>query len=135
MRKLDRILPDSMGRNEVLKAARAQRALRQWEEVVGPALAARSQPDRYERGTVWVAVQGSAWAQELRMRRDQLLSRLTEIAGEPGLFTDMRFGVRTLTIMPDPAEPVESGDEHREELKDLSIKEIAEKRLKNWRKR
>jgi predicted nucleic acid-binding Zn ribbon protein len=134
MRKLDQMLPDSIGRDEVLRAARAQKILRRWEEVVGPALAAKSQPDRYERGTVWVAVTGSAWAQELRMKRDQLLSRLRELAGEPTLFTDMRFGQRPMTLST-PETPAEDPVDRTDELKDLSIREIAEQRLKKWKGR
>ncbi len=74
--------------------ARAQRAMRHWEEVVGPLLSERSVPERYQEGTLWVAAKGPAWAQELRMRKDQVLQRLNEIAAEQGLFQDMRVGVR-----------------------------------------
>ncbi len=59
-------------------------------------MAERSHPDRFGRGTLWVAVEGSAWAQELRMIKDKILERLDEAAGEQGLFTDVRFGVRAL---------------------------------------
>jgi predicted nucleic acid-binding Zn ribbon protein len=131
MRRLDRMLKDALGRDEVLRTARAQRILRDWEEVVGPVLGARSVPDRYDQGTVWVAVQGAAWAQELRMIKGEILSRLNERAHEVGMFRDMRFGVRPAR---EGLEPVE--EEQRAprppRVEGLSIREIAEKRLKEW---
>mgnify|MGYP000176760883 CR=1 FL=1 len=94
MRRLNDLLGKAIGRDEVLRTARAQRILRRWPEVVGPLMAKRSKPDRYEKGTVWVAVQGSAWAQELRMVKDRLIARLGELAQDDALFKDLRFGVR-----------------------------------------
>ena len=96
MRQLGHMLGGAIAQAEVLRAARAQRALRHWPQVVGPGLASRSHPERYERGTVWVAVEGSAWAQELRMIKDVIIDRLEQHAGERGLFIDVRFGVRPL---------------------------------------
>jgi len=111
--------------------ARAQRVLKDWPAIVGPAMAARSNPERWDRGTVWVAVQGSAWAQELRMIKDVLISRLEEKAGESGLFLDIRFGVRPLpdsTPTEKPAVYAVVNDDRGE----LSISEIAARRLKKW---
>lgn len=131
MRKLGHMLNPAIGREEVLRAARAQRVLRRWSEVVGEAMAQRSFPDRYDRGTVWVAVQGSAWAQELRMQRERMIEKLGQMSGEPSLFKDMRFGVRPL---PPPDAPMveEKPKPPKESLNGLSIKEIAERRLRNW---
>ena len=53
------MLRSAVGRPEVLKAARAWRIMHRWPEIVGEGLAERSTPDRYDRGTVWVAVRGS----------------------------------------------------------------------------
>jgi len=124
------MLKSAVGREEVLRAARAQRVLRMWGEIVGDSMAQRSYPDRYDRGTVWVAVQGSAWAQELRMSRDQILAKLHELSGEASLFTDLRFGVRPL---PQPEVEVEvAPPADHESTKGMSIQEIAERRLRNW---
>lgn len=111
--------------------ARAHAVLRHWDEIVGEQLALKSRPDRYGKGTVWVAVTGSAWAQELRLRKETILSRLRERSGDANLFTDIRFGVRPI----EPREPevvvapvvVEAPDE------DLSIRDIAQRRLAKWR--
>jgi predicted nucleic acid-binding Zn ribbon protein len=115
---------------EVLRVAKAQGVLKRWDEIVGPGLAERSWPDRYERSVVWVAVQGSAWAQELRLMKEVILSRLRERVNEPDLFADVRFGVRKLQI---PEERVQSEPAPPPDQGALSIKEIAEKRLKSWK--
>lgn len=132
MRKISAIVPEAIGREEVQKAGRAMRVLRRWPEVVGEAMAARSAPERYDRGTVWIAVTGSAWAQELRMSKGMILNKLHGLAHENDLFQDLRFGVRPLP-MPDSEEDdalSRRKAEHANNLRDLSIREIAERRLK-----
>lgn len=127
MRRLDRLLGDSVAQKEILRAARVWRALRRWEEIVGSGLFARSRPDRYEAGVVYVAVTGSAWAQELRMQSDRIRQKLAEMTREPGLVTDVRFGVRELPEWPSaPARKPEKKTVNSEE----SLREIAERILK-----
>lgn len=127
------MLREALGRDEVLRMAQAHGILRDWEAIVGPGLAERSQPDRYERGTVWVAVTGSAWAQELRMIKPQILARLGERAGNAELFKDIRFGVRPIRQdavgepEPDPGPPPPPPPRP-----EGSIREIAERRLRKW---
>ncbi len=121
----------ALGRDEVVRAAHARRALRSWDSVVGEALGARSCPDRYDRGTVFVAVEGSAWAQELRLAKPRILERLRSMSGDPSLFVDLRFGVRPLRPL-EPEVPVaprapEPAEDRR------TIREIADARLKSWR--
>lgn len=126
------MLGQAIGKEEVLRMARAQRVLKEWPTIVGPAMAGRSHPERYDHGTVWVAVTGSAWAQELRMIKDVIIARLEDRAGETGLFLDVRFGVRPL---PQP----EATDKKpvvlavvADDRGELSIAEIAERRLRKW---
>jgi predicted nucleic acid-binding Zn ribbon protein len=130
MRGIQSFLGDAILYKEALRAARAQRVMRDWHLVVGEHLATVSWPDRFDHGVVWVAVSGSAWAQELRMNKDVLVVRLNELCGEPGLFRDLRFGVRPLK------RPVEDSEVLPEEVgqqENLSIREIAQRRLKNGR--
>lgn len=126
------MMPDAIGRTELLRAARAQRALHHWPSVVGPILARKSRPDRFEKGTVWVAVSGTAWAQELRMARDRIVARLNELAGER-LFEDVRFGMRPFTPMEDEvAEPPLYEDAS---LQAMSVEEITRRRLQILREK
>ncbi|MBI1756819.1 MAG: DUF721 domain-containing protein [Fimbriimonas ginsengisoli] len=131
MRKVAKLLAPAIDREEVLRAARAAAVLRRWDEVVGDSLASRSAPDRYERGTVWVAVRGSAWAQELRMIKPRILERLGALASEAGLFHDVRFGVRPFQVTGGLAE-VGSEAPPKAPLAELSIREIAERRRRFW---
>ena len=114
---------------EVLKAARAISVMRKWELVVGKDMANRSWPERFDHGTVWIAVTGSAWAQELRMQKDEIIARLNSIADEPGLFMNARFGVRPLKREKEG----EASEEAVADTEGLTIREIAEKRLQAWR--
>lgn len=133
MRQIGEIVEGAIGRKDALRAARALKVLKRWDEAVGVHLGQRSQPERYERGTVFVACEGSAWSQELRMAKEQILKRLNEMSGEPMLFMDLRFGVRK------PEKPVaeednaEATEEHRKKLRSMSISEIAKRRLEKWR--
>lgn len=131
MRRLDRSLPEALSRDEVLRMARAQRVLRRWSEIVGAGLASRSAPERYDHGTVWVAVTGASWAQELRMLKAEILARMTQMSGEIGLFRDVRFGVRPLPerqeVEPETPKPELEEDDPR---RGLSIREIADRRIR-----
>jgi predicted nucleic acid-binding Zn ribbon protein len=131
MKKIQKILPQALN-DELIRLGVAQNAMRRWDEVVGPMLAARSWPDRFDHGVLWVAVAGSAWAQELRLKKTTILARLGEIAGQPHLFSDIRFGVRTLPAR-EAEELLEIPEEAPVEPKELSIKEIASRRLGKWR--
>jgi len=137
MRRLAQVLPNALGRgDEVLRRARAQALLRRWDEIVGEGLAKRSRPDRYGNGTVWVAVEGSAWAQELRLRKETILARLRELSGESSLFHDIRFGVRPLPL-PDAelqAEPAESAEPLPRDT-EMTIEEIVARRQERQRAR
>lgn len=130
MKRIQFLIADSIGRDEVARTGRAQLVFRRWSEIVGPDLAERSYPDRYTHGTVWVAVSGSAWAQELRMMKDVILQRMREVAEEKDLFKEIRFGVRP--IRRSEKEPVTCRTRNDPELANLSIREIAERRLRLW---
>lgn len=150
------MLPRAVDNAEVLRAARAGAVLRRWEEAVGPVLAQKSTPDRYDRGTVWVATQGSAWAQELRLLKPVILERLEAMCGERGMFLDVRFGVRPAKPpmgfdvaeaslprerepqieAPPPPKPkvVEPARDVPRSEAGMSIRERAARRLANWPK-
>ncbi len=133
VKRLLSILPGAIGAKQVLRSARAQRALREWDLVVGPLLATKSAPERFDRGTVWVAVDGSAWAQELRMLEPKILVKLADIAEDKYLFKEIRFGVRRLKKPINETPVVRSRFPVRPDLENLTIREIAERRLKKMR--
>ncbi|HSI74113.1 MAG TPA: DUF721 domain-containing protein [Fimbriimonas sp.] len=131
MKRIRQVLPAAMESDEVIRVGRALGVLKRWDEVVGHDLAERSWPDRYTSGTVWVAVEGAAWASELRMRKEEILRKLKDVSGEPSLFSNIRFGQRTLPPRPAPFVPEAPLELTRDTS--LSIREIAERRLAKMR--
>lgn len=125
MKRIDRLIQESIAQTETLRAAKAWITLRKWHSIVGPALAAKSMPDRYDGGTVWVAVIGSSWATELRMRKDEILEKLQQASGEAALFQKIRFGVRPVPSAVVATEPESSS--YEPPPPDLSIREIGER--------
>lgn len=93
MKRVADLLGKAVEQKEVLRAARAQAILRRWVSVVGEVLATKATPERFERGTLWVAAAGSAWAQEIALRKELILDRLNDLADER-LFEDLRVGTR-----------------------------------------
>lgn len=127
MKRLAQMLPESIPQPEALRAARAQLILRNWKDVVGAGLAQRSWPERFDHGTVWIAVEGSAWAQELRLLSPTILRKLAQLAHDNDLFRELRFGVRNVekTGPYVPPEPPRT----QPDLEQLDLKEIIARRL------
>ncbi len=90
MRKIKDFLPEVIEQKEVLKVATALKAMRCWEDAVGAFLAQHSSPEQFKHGTLWIATDGSSWTQELLLRQEKILERLNKIAGQEGLFLELR---------------------------------------------
>lgn len=89
--RIAEFLEKAIEQKDVLRAARAQLAYKDWEQIVGPLLGAYTRPDRYSRGTLWVYATGSSWAQETSLMKDKILDRLNQMAGEENLFEDLKM--------------------------------------------
>jgi predicted nucleic acid-binding Zn ribbon protein len=94
LRRLNDVLGDAVEQTEILRTARGQAVLRQWKTVLGGVMAEHAVPERFEGGVLYVACDGTAWAQEIRLRQDEILSRLNELSGERNLFQKIRVGTR-----------------------------------------
>jgi predicted nucleic acid-binding Zn ribbon protein len=127
MKRLAQMLPESIPQPEALRAARAQLILRNWKDVVGEGMASRSWPERFDHGTVWIAVEGSAWAQELRLLSPTILRKLAQLAHDNEMFRELRFGVRNVerTGPYSPPEPPPK----QAELTNMDLQEIIARRL------
>ncbi|HRI43957.1 MAG TPA: DUF721 domain-containing protein [Fimbriimonadaceae bacterium] len=108
MKRIADLLGKAVEQTEVLRAARAQAVVRQWASIVGEVLANKATPERFERGTLWVAASGSAWAQEIALRKELILDRLNGLANER-LFEDLRVGTRVPRR--DLAAPLDDGSD------------------------
>jgi hypothetical protein len=72
-----------------------------WRDAVGVRIAERAQPVELSRGTLWVRVATSVWANELSLLSEQLMSRLRE-RGVP--VERLRFKVGAIDLHGGPPE-------------------------------
>lgn len=59
------------------------RLFSQWEEIVGPAMAAHVRPVRIDNLALIVTVDHPAWATQVRHLAEDLLKRVAEVTGAP----------------------------------------------------
>ena len=79
-----------------LDTARAAYELAQrWEEAVGADIARHCQPIGIRQGVLEATVDSSVWAQQLQLRRREILSSLQRVLGDEAP-TDLRFRVGSL---------------------------------------
>lgn len=73
--------------------APAARLLRAWPELAGPELAHACEPTDWRRGTLELTVASPVWAQEIALRKPQLLAALRAALGAAAP-TEIRTRVR-----------------------------------------
>jgi predicted nucleic acid-binding Zn ribbon protein len=61
--------------------AKRYEAINKWEEIVGPTIAAVTEPERISHGTLVVKVNSSVWKYELTMRKMEILEKVREKIG------------------------------------------------------
>jgi predicted nucleic acid-binding Zn ribbon protein len=75
--------------------------LPEWEERVGPAIAAVTVPVKVSRGTMIVAVRTSSWLMELRLMEREILGRLND-GRQRGRIERIRFVMSGDEDAPEP---------------------------------
>ncbi len=80
--------------------AREYRVFEAYREAAGTVLRARTMPDSFREGTLFIRVTNSALAHELTLLRGELLTRLETALG-PGVVTAIRTRVGSLPSDPD----------------------------------
>jgi hypothetical protein len=80
---------------------------REWEALVGPALARRSQPGALERGALEIRADNSPWLMELQMRAGEILEALARRHGRSVL--SLRFVLGAVPTRPSAATKPRSG--------------------------
>ena len=86
------LLPEVLGDLGLGEAATAARISQAWAEVVGTAAAAHSWPAALRGGVLDVEVDSSVWAQQLQLRRTDLLAELARLL-EAAAPRDLRLRV------------------------------------------
>ena len=119
------ILGKAIGRKEIFDRLEARKVIRHWEAVVGSHLAAKSYPESFERGVLTVSVVSAPWAQELRLRKAELVIRLNDAAGT-GLFEDIKFLTKSASKGAEATVGPLTEFEPAEVDVDISIPEIAD---------
>jgi predicted nucleic acid-binding Zn ribbon protein len=71
------------GRLGLASSSSQARLFSQWEDIVGPAMAAHVQPVRLDDEALVITVDHPAWATQVRHLGDDLLDRLAEATGLP----------------------------------------------------
>jgi len=63
-----------------------------WSKAVGEQVNAKTQPDSFKNGILFVRTVSSVWVQQLHFMRDEIRDKLNELSGKP-LVKDIRFQV------------------------------------------
>jgi len=80
--RLAAIAPQTLERLGRAPEVREGRAFLLWPEIVGPRVAARTEPERLRGGVLTVRVDGAAWLSELTYLKADLRGRLNARLGE-----------------------------------------------------
>jgi hypothetical protein len=83
-----------LGGSRELQTPAGQVSLAVWLSAVGSRIADRARPEKLSRGTLWVRVSSSTWAQELSLQSQLIVSRL-QAAGFPVQELRFRVGMDT----------------------------------------
>ena len=87
---LQNVLRKVLGDSPLREGLERQKTLECWPEVVGQEIARHSRAVSINEGTLLVRVDGSVWAQELALLRNQIIAAFTERLGE-GAVREIRF--------------------------------------------
>lgn len=87
---LGRLLEGVLANLDLGSRLREQLAVRAWGEIAGRVVASHTRAEAVRDGVLMVAADTPAWANELHMRRGELLARLAGQVGE-GVIRDIHF--------------------------------------------
>lgn len=90
MERLRKVLKNGLKGLNAEEAMQAGRVFAAWPEVVGPAIAPRTQPRFLKDGVLFVEVSSAAWANELALLKPGLLQQLDRRLGR-GIVKDVRW--------------------------------------------
>ena len=74
-----------------------QRAISQWEDVVGAQIARVARPQSIRKGTLYVVVSSTSWSTELTMLKPQIIERLSQVVGD-GCIHDIVFRTGRVSV-------------------------------------
>jgi len=87
---LQGLLEQALGNLDLGARVVEQRARRAWEAIAGRVVGGHTRAETVREGTLIVATDTPAWAQELHMRRVEYLAKLETVLGK-GVVTELHF--------------------------------------------
>ena len=87
---LKKILESVMKEKDFTEDIEAYRIFGQWEEIVGPRIAAHTRPVRVTGQVLYVEVDDHLWFAQLKYMKTDMLQRI-ERAIKKGVFKDLKF--------------------------------------------
>src|SRR4051794_25882811 len=89
-------MDDTLKRLQLTGRTRELQAMLVWAEVVGPQIAAVTEPDAVREGVLHVVTRTSTWASELTFHKQSILKGINARLGK-GTLRDLRFRQGALT--------------------------------------
>jgi len=65
----------------------------QWEKAVDKTISSQTEALKFEKGTIFIKVKSSAWANELKFLKEKMIARLNKYVGK-NIVSDIRFLVK-----------------------------------------
>lgn len=106
-KSLHQILDHLENRYQPREQQQLQQAIRCWNDVVGPVVAAQAQPVAVQRNVLRVATSSSAWAQNLVFERQRILEKMNAVLSFT--LTDIRFA--TAQWQSSPSLPADANEQ------------------------
>jgi predicted nucleic acid-binding Zn ribbon protein len=88
---LERVLREQQFRGDI----EAYKIFSQWEEIVGPKVAAHTRPNRIINKVLYVEVDDHLWLAQLKYMKTDMLRKI-ERAVKQGVFSDLKFFLKGL---------------------------------------
>ena len=90
--KIDEILKNTLKNVSLEKTFKVYPITQRWEEIVGPHVASKTQPDMVMGDTLVISVVNSSWMNELQMQKKTILDKLESLGLAAGI-KNIRFRI------------------------------------------
>lgn len=100
------ILRKVIRKKHIPPPAADRRLIDLWRRAVGPQIAARTFPDNFKRGTLYVRVAASVWLHQLQFMKEEILRKINDMAPKEEIKT-LFFSIGEIPAPP-PSAPAEA---------------------------
>ncbi|MEA2021974.1 MAG: DUF721 domain-containing protein [Candidatus Caldatribacteriota bacterium] len=87
------ILDSFLKKNKLEQKIKGYQTVYNWVQVVGKKIAGHSQPIKIQGQTLFLKVESNVWANELNIRRGEIINKINSKAGEE-IINDIRFRIQ-----------------------------------------